>query len=97
MGAEFAKAALAVGHNVVATGRKVEALNKALGSAENLLTVSMDVNDVAAVKAAVAAAAERFGRIDVLLNNAANFYAGYFEELTPEQVEKQLARTYSAR
>lgn len=93
MGAEFAKAALAAGHTVVATGRRVEALNEALGTAENLLTVAMDVNDVDAVAEAIAAATERFGRIDVLLNNAANFYAGYFEELTPEQVERQLATT----
>ena len=93
MGTEFAKAALAAGHNVVATGRKVEALDAALGSADNLLTVAMDVNDVAAVKAAVDAATQRFGCIDLLLNNAANFYAGYFEELTPLEVEKQLATT----
>ena len=36
------------------------------------------------------AALERFARIDVLVNNAGNFYAGYFEELTPEQIERQL-------
>jgi NAD(P)-dependent dehydrogenase (short-subunit alcohol dehydrogenase family) len=41
---------------------------------------------LATVKAAVA----RFGRIDVLVNNAASFYAGYFEELTPEQMNRQL-------
>ena len=33
---------------------------------------------------------KRFGRIDVLVNNAANFYAGYFEEQTPEEIERQL-------
>src|SRR5580704_16380982 len=93
MGSEFAKAALAAGHNVVATGRRVEALNEALGCAERLLTVAMDVNDVEAVRSAVAAATGRFGRIDVLLNNAANFYAGYFEELTSVEVEKQMATT----
>jgi NAD(P)-dependent dehydrogenase (short-subunit alcohol dehydrogenase family) len=32
-----------------------------------------------------------YGSIDVLVNNAANFYEGYFEELTPEQIERQLA------
>jgi len=93
MGTEFAKAALAAGHNVVATGRRVEALNEALGSADNLLKVAMDVNDVDAVQTAVTAATKRFGRIDVLLNNAANFYAGYFEEQTSEEVKKQLETT----
>ena len=42
-------------------------------------------------EAAVKAAVDRFGRIDVLVNNAASFYAGYFEELTPEQMDWQLA------
>ena len=93
MGVDFAKTALSAGHNVVATGRRVEALNKALGSAENLLSLSMDVTNGEQIDAAVAAATERFGRIDVLLNNAANFYAGYFEELTSEEVEKQFATT----
>src|SRR5207244_9008435 len=40
--------------------------------------------------AAARAAVDRFGRIDVLVNNAANFFAGYFEELTPEQIERQV-------
>ncbi|RYG34043.1 SDR family NAD(P)-dependent oxidoreductase [bacterium] len=93
MGAEFAKAALAAGENVVATGRKASALRDALGSADNLLAIPMDVTDVEQIESAVARTTERFGRIDVLLNNAANFYAGYFEELTPEQVERQLATT----
>src|SRR6202045_2247488 len=42
-------------------------------------------------EAAVRAAVDRFGRIDVLVNNAASFYAGYFEELSPEQMDRQLA------
>jgi len=42
-------------------------------------------------EAAVRAAVDRFGRIDVLVNNAASFHEGYFEELTPEQMERQLA------
>jgi len=42
-------------------------------------------------EAAAKAAVDRFGGIDVLVNNAASFYAGYFEELTPEQMERQLA------
>jgi hypothetical protein len=63
----------------------------ALGEADDLLVVKLDVTSRAEAEAAVRAAVERFGRIDVLVNNAANFYAGYFEELTPEQMERQLA------
>jgi NAD(P)-dependent dehydrogenase (short-subunit alcohol dehydrogenase family) len=53
--------------------------------------VKLDVTNPADADAAVKAAVDRFGRVDVLVNNAASFYAGYFEELTPEQIEKQLA------
>lgn len=91
MGVEFARAALAAGHAVVATGRNPDMVAKALGEAENLLVVKLDVTSRADAEAAVQAAVERFGRIDVLVNNAANFYGGYFEELTPEQIEQQLA------
>jgi NAD(P)-dependent dehydrogenase (short-subunit alcohol dehydrogenase family) len=90
MGVDFAKAALAAGQAVVATGRDRDAVSKALGPSENLLTVTLDVTKPADAEAAVRAAIERFGRIDVLVNNAASFYAGYFEELTPEQMERQL-------
>ncbi len=91
MGVNFAKAALAAGNAVVATGRNTDAVSKAVGQAENLLVVKLDVTSPADAESAVQAAVERFGRIDVLVNNAANFYAGYFEELTPEQIEQQLA------
>ena len=53
--------------------------------------MKLDVTSSADAEAAVRAAVERFGRIDVLVNNAASFYAGYFEELTPEQLDRQLA------
>lgn len=91
MGVEFAKAALADGHAVVAAGRNPDAVAKAVGEAEKLLAVKLDVTNRADAEAAVQAAVDRFGRIDVLVNNAANFYGGYFEELTPEQIEQQLA------
>jgi NAD(P)-dependent dehydrogenase (short-subunit alcohol dehydrogenase family) len=91
MGVNFAKAALAGGHAVVATGRNTDGVAKAVGQAEDLLVVKLDVTSPADAQAAVQAAVDRFGRIDVLVNNAANFYGGYFEELTPEQIEQQLA------
>ena len=91
MGVDFAKAALAAGNAVVATGRNPEAVRTAVGDAEDLLVVRLDVTSTEDVEAAVKAAVDRFGRIDVLVNNAANFYGGYFEELTPAQIEDQLA------
>jgi NAD(P)-dependent dehydrogenase (short-subunit alcohol dehydrogenase family) len=50
----------------------------------------LDITKPADAESAVKAAVDRFGRIDVLVNNAANFYAGFFEELSPEQMERQL-------
>jgi len=91
MGVDFARAALAAGNAVVATGRNTDAVAKAVGQAEDLLVVKLDVTSRTDAASAVQAAVERFDRIDVLVNNAANFYAGYFEELTPEQIEQQLA------
>jgi NAD(P)-dependent dehydrogenase (short-subunit alcohol dehydrogenase family) len=90
MGVDFARAALAAGHRVVATGRRPEAIEKAVGAAENLLAVKLDITDPADAEAAVRAAVERFGRIDVLINNAANFQAGFFEEVSPEQFRAQI-------
>ena len=90
MGDEFAKAALAAGNAVVATGRNPDAVAKAVGEADELLVIKLDVTSPADAEAAVQAAVDRFGRIDVLVNNAASFEAGYFEELTPEQIERQL-------
>jgi NAD(P)-dependent dehydrogenase (short-subunit alcohol dehydrogenase family) len=90
MGVDFAKAALAAGHNVVATGRNPDTVAAALGDSDDLLVVKLDVTSGQDAHAAVAAAVDRFGAIDVLVNNAGNNYAGYFEELTPEQIERQL-------
>src|SRR5437660_6008242 len=90
MGVDFAKAALAAGHAVVGTGRDPDALAKALREAADLLVVKLDVTSRADAAAAARAAVDRFARIDVLVNNAGNFFAGYFEELTPEQIDRQL-------
>jgi len=91
MGADFAKAVLGAGHRLVATGRDTERLTKLLGASDDLLALTLDVTKRGDAEAAVKAAVERFGRIDVLVNNAANFHAGFFEEITPEQFERQLA------
>jgi NAD(P)-dependent dehydrogenase (short-subunit alcohol dehydrogenase family) len=91
MGADIARAVLGAGHAVVATGRDTDRIATALGQSDDLLPLELDVTSRADAEAAVRAAVERFGRIDVLVNNAASFYAGFFEELTPEQVDRQLA------
>ena len=90
MGLEFAKAVLAAGNSLVATGRDTDRLSSALGASGDLLTVKLDVTRPSDAEHAVKSAVDRFGRIDVLVNNAASFYAGYFEELTPDQMSLQL-------
>jgi NAD(P)-dependent dehydrogenase (short-subunit alcohol dehydrogenase family) len=93
MGVHIAKAALAAGHAVVATGRNTDNVKQAMGEHADLLVAELDVTSPASAEAATSAAVERFGHFDVLVNNAGNFYAGYFEEFTPEQVDAQLAVT----
>src|SRR4051794_31260895 len=90
MGVDIAKAALAAGHAVVATGRSTDAVSSALGTANDLLVLKLDVTRPEDAKEAVTAALKRFGRVDVLVNNAGNFYAGFFEELSPEDFRAQI-------
>ena len=90
LGVDIAKAALSAGHAVVATGRDAAKVAAAVGAHESLVAVKLDVTDSQDAQAAVDAAVARFGRIDVLVNNAGNFFAGFFEELSPEQVRNQI-------
>lgn len=91
LGVDIAKAVLAAGHSVVATGRNPDKVAQALGQSADLLVVKLDITNPAEAEAAVKQAVGRFGRIDVLVNNAASFEAGYFEELSMVQIESQLA------
>ena len=91
MGLHIARAALAAGHQVVATGRNTDKVAGAVGKSDRLLVVKLDVTSSADAEMAAKATIERFGRVDVLVNNAASFQAGYFEELSPRQMDLQLA------
>jgi NAD(P)-dependent dehydrogenase (short-subunit alcohol dehydrogenase family) len=90
LGVDIAKAALSAGHAVVATGRDAAKVAAAVGDNDNLLVIKLDVTRPSDAEAAVAAAVAKFGRIDILVNNAGNFFAGFFEELSSEQVRDQL-------
>ncbi len=90
LGTDIAKAALVAGHAVVATGRNPERVSDALGVHDDLLNVKLDITSLEDAKEAVQEAVDHFGGLDVLVNNAGNFYAGFFEELSPEQVRDQI-------
>jgi NAD(P)-dependent dehydrogenase (short-subunit alcohol dehydrogenase family) len=94
MGIDIAQAALAAGHSVVATGRDADRVRTAIGEHDNLFAVALDITDEAAADAAAAAAVQRFGRIDVLVNNAGNFYAGYFENISSHQFRAQMETNF---
>src|SRR5688500_17088223 len=91
IGAALTQAALSAGDAVVATARQPKALAEAAGASDHLLVTPLDVTNVNDAEAAVTAAVERFGRIDVLVNNAGASFKGYFEEMSPSLVEDQLA------
>ena len=90
MGVDIATAALAAGHKVVATGRDADRVRNAIGEHDDLLAIALDITDQDAAADAAQAAIERFGGIDVLVNNAGNFYAGFFEEISPAQYRSQM-------
>jgi len=90
LGVDIAKAALATGHAVIATGRDAAKVARAVGAHDNLLASTLDVTRPQDAQAVVETAVAKFDRIDILVNNAGNFFAGFFEELSPEQVRNQI-------
>ena len=93
MGIDIARAALAAGHAVVGTARNADSVTSALGEQDDLLAVPLDVTDPAAAETAVATAVKRFGHLDVVVNNAGSFYAGFFEEMASEDFRAQIEST----
>jgi NAD(P)-dependent dehydrogenase (short-subunit alcohol dehydrogenase family) len=77
----------------VATGRNPDRVRSVLAAHDDLLVLKLDVTDPAGINDAVRSAVDRFGRIDVLVNNAGNFNAGFFEELSPEEFRAQIETT----
>jgi NAD(P)-dependent dehydrogenase (short-subunit alcohol dehydrogenase family) len=96
IGAGIVKAALKAGDRVVATGRNLDKVRKALRgkTEENLAFVQLDVAEETQAKVAVEQAVQRFGRIDVLVNNAGYSLLGNFEELTIADFESQFATNF---
>jgi NAD(P)-dependent dehydrogenase (short-subunit alcohol dehydrogenase family) len=96
LGTGIAKAALSAGDRVVATGRNIEKVRNAFPhvAPENIAFVQLDVINDAQAKAAVDEAMKRFGRIDVLVNNAGYSLLGNFEQMTTAEIQQQFATNF---
>lgn len=90
LGREITRAALDAGETVVATARSADAVRDACGGEHDRLhALALDISDADATNAAATETIERFGRIDVLVNNAGYAELGFFETFTDAAVRRQ--------
>jgi NAD(P)-dependent dehydrogenase (short-subunit alcohol dehydrogenase family) len=91
LGRQFVEAALSRGDEVAAVARNAASLDDLVAThGDAVLPLELDVTDKAAVFASVARAKERFGRLDVIVNNAGYAQIGAIEELTEQELRDQL-------
>jgi NADP-dependent 3-hydroxy acid dehydrogenase YdfG len=87
----WAKAALERGDNVVATARNIDTLSELVEQyGDAILPLTLNVDDRNACLQAVEKAVQKFGRIDVLINNAGFGHFGYIEEISEEEARTQI-------
>jgi NAD(P)-dependent dehydrogenase (short-subunit alcohol dehydrogenase family) len=96
LGRAYAQEVINRGDFVVATARKIESLQLSGTSTKNYLPVSLEITDRANIVAALRAAIDAFGRIDVLVNNAGYGLVGIFEELTDDEINSEMAVNFFA-
>ncbi|ALV28526.1 SDR family NAD(P)-dependent oxidoreductase [Pannonibacter phragmitetus] len=90
LGREITRAALDEGETVVATARSADAVREACGGEQDRLhTLALDITGAEAAKSVAAETIERFGAIDVLVNNAGYAELGFFETFTDAEVRRQ--------
>lgn len=89
-GNEYAQEVLNRGDYVVATARKPESLKFSNTNDSNFLAIKLDVTDKSTIKSTFDAALNKFGRVDVVVNNAGYGLCGAFEELTEDQIRQQM-------
>ncbi|MEP9362699.1 SDR family oxidoreductase [Nocardioides sp. CN2-186] len=95
LGREFAINALERGDRVAATARDVTSLDDLVATyGDALLPLALDVTDKAAVEASIAQTHERFGRLDIVVNNAGYGHFGAVEELTESEIRDQMETNF---
>lgn len=88
LGLSIVRQLIAQGYPVAATSRSIEDLRKAVGSHDNFLPLAVDLKTEKSVADAIAATVEKFGRVDVIVNNAGYGLVGGLEELSDQEARE---------